>query len=131
MLDERGVKWTDGGTVVTRDYTVFKTWWKGNLFYEEVYEDGCSHFGDDVYTLLESRAIEGATPEQAVTATLRPDRCETCGHFTANDEFWIGMHDPRFPVIGVTSDSCDFWAGTKCKVARDGFCSNWIPKEKQ
>lgn len=49
-------------------------------------------------------------------------RCRDCEHFTANDEFWIEYPSVPFPIIGATSDSCDFWAGTKCKVTPDGFC---------
>lgn len=49
-------------------------------------------------------------------------RCRDCEHFTANDEFWIEHPSFPFPIIGATSDSCDFWAGTKCKVTPDGFC---------
>lgn len=50
-------------------------------------------------------------------------RCRDCEHFTANDEFWIEPPFAPFPIIGATSDSCDFWAGTKCKVSPDGFCA--------
>ena len=49
---------------------MFKTWWKGNLFYEESYPDG------DSYTLLEARAVEHLTPEQAVEATLVRGTCK-------------------------------------------------------
>ena len=49
-------------------------------------------------------------------------RCKDCKHFTANEEFWIGPPEAPFPMIGTTGDSCDFWAGTKCKVEPDGFC---------
>ena len=49
-------------------------------------------------------------------------RCRDCEHFTANDEFWLEPTSVPFPIIGATSDSCDFWAGTKCKVTPDGFC---------
>lgn len=49
-------------------------------------------------------------------------RCRDCERFTANDEFWIKHPSVPFPIIGATSDSCDFWAGTKCKVTPDGFC---------
>ena len=51
-------------------------------------------------------------------------RCRDCKHFTANDEFWLEPPLVPFPMIGATCDSCDFWAGTKCKVEPNGFC-NW------
>ena len=50
-------------------------------------------------------------------------RCRDCKHFTANEEFWIEPPQVPFPMIGATSDNCDFWAGTKCKVDPDGFCA--------
>lgn len=50
-------------------------------------------------------------------------RCRDCKHFTANEEFWIEPPQVPFPMIGATSDNCDFWAGTKCKVYPDGFCA--------
>ena len=50
-------------------------------------------------------------------------RCKDCKHFTANDEFWLEPPQVPFPMIGATSDSCDFWAGTKCKVEPNGFCA--------
>ena len=44
-------------------------------------------------------------------------RCRDCEHFTPNEEFWFG------PILAATCGSCDFWAGTKCKVTPDGFCA--------
>ena len=44
-------------------------------------------------------------------------RCRDCEHFAPNEEFWVG------PTLIGTSDTCDFWAGTKCKVTPDGFCA--------
>lgn len=58
-------------------------------------------------------------------------RCRDCKHFTANEEFWIEPPQVPFPMIGATSDSCDFWAGTKCKVKPDGFCAWGETKEEK
>ena len=65
------------------------------------------------------------TPEQAIAATLGPQivRCKDCKHFTHNKEFWIEPPKVPFPMIGATSDCCDFWADTECKVEPDGFCA--------
>ena len=52
-----------------------------------------------------------------------PVRCKDCKHFTAHEEFWVEPPKVPFPIIGATSDSCDFWAGTKCKVTPDGYCA--------
>ena len=66
-----------------------------------------------------------ATPEQAIDATLGPQivRCKDCKHFMHNKEFWIEPPKVPFPMIGATSDCCDFWADTECKVEPDGFCA--------
>ena len=58
-------------------------------------------------------------------------RCRDCKHFTPNEELWIEPPKVPFPIIGATVNSCDFWAGTKCKVDPDGFCSYGIPREEQ
>lgn len=50
-------------------------------------------------------------------------RCRDCKHFTPNKEFWVEPPKVPFPMIGATSDCCDFWAGTECKVEPDGFCA--------
>ena len=50
-------------------------------------------------------------------------RCRDCKHFTPNKEFWVEPPKVPFPMIGATSDCCDFWAGTECKVKPDGFCA--------
>lgn len=50
-------------------------------------------------------------------------RCRDCVHFTANKEFWIEPPKVPFPMVGATSDCCNFWAGTECKVTPDGFCA--------
>ena len=76
LLNERGVKWHNRDSEGDHgDCRVFKTWWKGNLFYEESYPNG------DSYTLLEARAVEGITPEQAVEATLGRGTCHDIGTF--------------------------------------------------
>lgn len=49
-------------------------------------------------------------------------RCRDCVHFTPNKEFWLEPPNVPFPMIGATSDCCDFWADTECKVSPDGFC---------
>lgn len=50
-------------------------------------------------------------------------RCRDCKHFTPNKEFWLEPPKVPFPMIGATSDCCDFWADTECKVSPDGFCA--------
>lgn len=75
MLDERGVRWHNRDSESDPDdCLVFKTWWKGNFFYEELYPNG------DSYTLLEARAVEHITPEQAVEATLGRGTCHDKGN---------------------------------------------------
>ena len=58
-------------------------------------------------------------------------RCRDCKHFTPNEEFWLEPPDVPFPMIGATSDSCDFWANTKCKVDPDGFCYRGETRDEQ
>lgn len=47
-------------------------------------------------------------------------RCKDCVHFTPDEEFYIDLGGLVVP--GATSDTCDLWAGTKCKTLPDGFC---------
>ena len=76
-----------------------------------------SELGKPVYSYLLTSDGQGHLKVDEVV------RCCDCEHFTANDEFWIEPPSVPFPIIGATSDSCDFWAGTKCKVTPDGFCA--------
>jgi Zn finger protein HypA/HybF involved in hydrogenase expression len=59
----------------------------------------------------------------AITVKEEVVRCRDCKHFTADEEFWVEPPTVPFPMHVATSDSCDFWAGTKCKVEPDGFCA--------
>lgn len=78
---------------------------------------------------LAVKVVGFTSPEQAIAATLGERQheeivlCKDCEHFTANDELWLEPPQVPFPMIGATSDSCDFWAGTKCKVEPNGFCA--------
>ena len=74
-------------------------------------------------TVLHSRTPNGYEAWHWLPVRERIVRCRDCKHFTANEEFWIKPSQVPFPMIGATSDSCDFWAGTKCKVEPDGFCA--------
>ena len=47
-------------------------------------------------------------------------RCKDCVHFTPYEEFYIDLGGLVVP--GATSDTCDLWAGTKCKTLPEGFC---------
>jgi hypothetical protein len=55
-------------------------------------------------------------------------RCRDCKHFTPNDKFLIEPPNVPFSMIVAMSDSCDFWAGTKCKAKPDGFCKWGEPR---
>ena len=54
-------------------------------------------------------------------------RCKDCKHFTPDDEFFVDLGG--FIAPGATVDSCDLWAGTKCKTLPDGFCYLGEPRE--
>ena len=66
---------------------------------------------------------DGSAPIPTLDMSQPIVRCRDCKHFTANKEFWIEPPEVPFPMIGATSDCCDFWAGTECKVTPDGFCA--------
>lgn len=71
LLDERGVEWHSQDSASDyHDCIVFRTWWNGNCFYEELYHNG------DSYTILDLRSIENITPEQAVETTLGRGECK-------------------------------------------------------
>ena len=90
----------------------------------------------DTYELVRiSEAIEREVEEGYIELLKDADgeriiRCRDCKHFTPNEEFWIESPKVPFPMIGATSDSCDFWAGTKCKVEPNGFCKWGEPRGK-
>lgn len=47
--------------------------------------------------------------------------CKDCVHYTPDDEFFVDLGmGIAFPA--ATCDSCDLWAGTKCKTLPDGYC---------
>lgn len=107
MLDERGVKWHNRDSESDHDdCLVFKTWWKGNLFYEESYPNG------DSYTLLEARAVEGITPEQAIEATLGRETCH--------------LIDTQFPTgddsYFKACSGCGFWIYNRYNWEDTRFC---------
>ena len=67
------------------------------------------------------RVVRGASGEAMEYVPVV--RCKDCRHFTPNKEFWLEPPKVPFPMIGATSDCCDFWADTECKVSPDGFCA--------
>lgn len=74
------------------------------------------------------RHVEGySAPVVAGRAREEVTRCRDCSHFASGEEFW-GEVD-GMPILMATADTCDFWAGTKCKVTPDGFC-RWAERKE-